>query len=504
MAALLDNLLPYVRTGTAESDRKMLDHLFIKPAQFDQLCAIEPGGMRLLTGTKGIGKSAVVEWLAKISKKQNLPCLLIRPDNIVGSATPAVKDIGSLKSYYYEILVRTIAAQIGSQLKGFLTGPAAKLYNEARQRKMTDGDFVSKALELVTAISVPVSKIDGVKLGKDLAGENSPTSLIGAINQQLLSSGNVFYLLIDDTDQLAAPSEAEHLNRIWALLLAVRRLVGECEDIRAIVTLRSSVWARMASESVGQRDQTDHLRGFVVALRAEDNLMKDIIRRRLTRAAKDFGKTGDPYSVFFKGVSVNLPTSTEVRPWETFILKSARERPRDAIQLIKNMIDVAKDKTKPLGGDEADKGMQSYSKERVDDIVNEFSLDCANIRNIIDSFTAVAFELEFEPLRAHLVTVPSGSSTNIRGEVIQPQSNEGSVKILALLHESGFINARVLDDRAPKGFRHILFQDDPYFVRWDNWNDMQAATWEVHPAFRTYLLGVRKAELARRSIVASR
>lgn len=79
--ALLDYLLKYVRSGTAEGDRLFLGEAFVSPSQFDQLCAIEPGGMRLLIGNKGIGKSAVVEWISKVTEKRNLPCLLIRPGN---------------------------------------------------------------------------------------------------------------------------------------------------------------------------------------------------------------------------------------------------------------------------------------------------------------------------------------------------------------------------------------------------------------------------------------
>lgn len=46
----LDYLLKYVRTGTAEGDRPFLGEIFIAPTQFTQLCAIEPGGMRVLVG----------------------------------------------------------------------------------------------------------------------------------------------------------------------------------------------------------------------------------------------------------------------------------------------------------------------------------------------------------------------------------------------------------------------------------------------------------------------
>ena len=180
-----------------------------------------------------------------MAKAKKLPCLLVRPDNISSKEIPASPDIGSLKRYYYELLLRTVAAQIGVQLKGLLKGDAAKLHNEARQQGLGEDDFIQKSIQLISAISLPVGKVNGIQLAKDLAGTNSPHDLIRAIKNQLLSSGNVFYLLIDDTDQLAAPDQPAHLNRIWALMLAVRRLTGECNAVRAIVSLRSSVWTRL-------------------------------------------------------------------------------------------------------------------------------------------------------------------------------------------------------------------------------------------------------------------
>ncbi|WP_394791119.1 P-loop ATPase, Sll1717 family [Rhodoferax sp.] len=497
----LDYLMKYVRTGTSEGDRPFLREIFIAPNQFTQLCAIEPGGMRVLVGNKGIGKSAVVEWIDKVAKSKGLPCLLLRPDNITSKETPTSTDIGSLKRFYYEVLLRTVGSQIGSQLKGMLTGDAAKLHNEARQQGLAEDDFIQKSLELISAISLPVAKINGLQLAKELAGTNSPDSLIRAVKSELLSSGKVFYLLIDDTDQLAAPDQPAHLNRIWALLLAVRRLTGECSAVRAIVTLRSSVWTRLTSESLGQRDQTDHMRGLVIPLLADDALMKSIVRKRLETAAKDAGQPRvDPYTVFFNGTTMTLPTSDERRSWDSFISKSARERPRDAIQLIRNMIDAAKQgKASLIGSKEAGVAMMVYSSERVDDVVNEFSLDCNNIREIINTFADFDFESDFEKLRRHLLTVPSIASIQIRGAQLRPDVDDDAVTILRLLHETGFLNPRVVDSSKPRGFRHILFHEDSNFVKLANWNFMQGARWEVHPAFRSYLIGIKQAQLAKRA-----
>lgn len=195
---------------------------------------------------------------------------------------------------------------------------------------------------------------------------------------------------------------------------------------------------------------------------------------------------------------MTLPNSDESRTWDSFITKSSRDRPRDAIQLIKNMIDCVPSGAPTLiGSVEAGKAMKVYSSERVDDISNEFSLDCKNIREIINTFAEIDFEVGFEPLRTHLRTVPSIGTTIIRAALLKPQVDADAIAILALLHEAGFINPRFPDATRPRKFRHLLYRDDPNFVKMANWNSMQSATWEVHPAFRTYLMGVRDARISR-------
>lgn len=321
-----------------------------------------------------------------------------------------------------------------------------------------------------------------------------------SVTQHLLSTGSILFLLIDDTDQVAPPADSSQLNRIWALLLAVRRLAGECLALRCIVSLRTEVWARLESESEGQRDQTDHLRGLVIPLRASDSLMERILLRRLTLAAEDIGKRNvDPHTVFFEHPKVRLPTSEELRPWDTFLIKSARERPRDAIQLVKILAERAKANGRAQIGDrEADDGMKQYSRERVRDASDEFARDCDSLTKVFETFARGDFDWPFEKLRTHLRTVGSGFRLIVRGEVIKPDDDDDAIRLLRFLHETGFINPRVSDSRQPKNFRHINFQDDPHFVTKANWNNMQAATWEIHPAFRSFLLTAKEDILARR------
>lgn len=495
--ASLEHLKRYFLTGTAEEDLPFLEQAFVSSEQLAEVAGIEPGAMRLIVGNKGIGKTALFEFLDRCARKHKLPCVLVRPDDIATQPALSVTDLASLKRHYFDALLRAVAVVIGRTLEGLLVGDAATLYEEARKVGQTSDDAVQYALKLLSAISVAVKSIDGTKLAKELAGNPSNAQLIQAVNSQLLKDGSrVVFLLIDDTDQVAPPGNFDHLNRVWGLLLAARKIAKDCPSVRVLVSLRSEIWLRLQSEAQGQRDQTDHLRNLVVRLKSDDAHMRKIILKRMALAVKDGGEgLRDPYGIFFDSHDVTLPHSKEKRPWEGFILKSARERPRDAIQLVRKLID-ATPKTSKIGDEAAVKGMSIYSRERIDDLVGEFAPDCQQIQPLIESFVDIPFESDFETLRNHLKRVCSSFSLVIRGIALKPGSDDDALRALRLLHEAGFINPREPDSRNAKNFRHVLFEEEPTYVEKSKWNRLQAANWEIHPAFRSRLIEISQAKQA--------
>jgi hypothetical protein len=88
-------------------------------------------------------------------------------------------------------------------------------------------DIVERALEVLPSIARLVTQIDSDKFVRSLAHGTSTGPIRAAVEHHLLASDGVLFLLIDDTDQIAAPDEPGHLNRVWAFLLAVRRLTQE-------------------------------------------------------------------------------------------------------------------------------------------------------------------------------------------------------------------------------------------------------------------------------------
>lgn len=499
----LDSLVKYFATGTTEGDKNLLPRIFIAPEQLPEVLAVQSGSPRLLVGNKGVGKSAILEWVYASSKSKKIPAIFLRPDDLDTEFIEGTQDVSTIKRAMYECFLDAISTSIGRSLSGLLTGEAAELYRDCVNQGSRSPDWMAKLLTILNAIAKPVTSVDFIGLADDLARNKLPKDrLVEVVQNYLLSEDTVFMVLFDDTDQVASPNEANHLNRIWGLLLAIRKLASECPNIKCIFTLRTEVWMRLLRNEHGQRDQIDHFRPLVMMLRAPEQLLMTIFYRRIALAAGDSGYNKGvnvPLSYFFEDEWMTLPTSNERRSWDQFLVKSSRERPRDMIQFVHHLAQMAKARNSELiGAPDAEQAMVSFSRERTEDLAIEMGFDCPQFLDVLRTFSDIPFECDFEELRSHLRSIPSRFSVSVNRRTLKPGQDEDAILLLSLLHESGFINARVRDTSKTRDYRHVTFLDDSNLVQMSRWNELQAAQWEVHPVFRSYILGlIRQKELRR-------
>jgi hypothetical protein len=503
----LNALAKFCATGTAEGERHLLsENVFIPPRKLGELLSMSRGSPRVLVGPKGIGKSYLLEHILATSRQRNIPSLILRPDDLDLASVADAKDIGRIKKAAYESLIAGVAQHIGSTLEGMLKGDAARLYKTAVDRGRRPRDWIGQVLTFLAGVSKPITDVDGLKLAQKLVGSASTALLAESVASYLQDSQGVMFLMLDDTDQVAAPDDPAHLNRIWGVVLAARKLAAECPNVRLLITLRLEVWSRLLRDDRGQRDQIDHIRPLVASLRADDEFLGAVIDRRVQLAAAmiDAKDKSNAYATFFHGDRVVLPTSEETRTWRAFLTKSARERPRDMIQLVAHLTAKALGDRKTLiTSAHAEAVMATYSQERLDDVSIEVGSECPAFSEVVRSFadlrsTGFLFRMNFEELRSHLRSVPSRFSTMFRGRALPPDDDDTALKLLRLLHEAGVVNPRVGDVRRDRGFRHVNFADEPSFVSRDRWNEMQAADWEIHPAFRDCLMRASADRLAMR------
>lgn len=493
-------LRKYFSTGTAESEGNILYNAFVPLDDYLDILETPYSSPRILAGKKGSGKSAFLRFFQGRMKEGNVPVLLIRPKDI-DTDTITGDSLGALTRKAEKALVRAISTQLGKQLVGMVVSEAdQRLLKLAAEEGVRDEDWVQRALKALIPIGQAVTKIDFAKMAKGIDGVKD-SQLRAAITSNLSESGKVFYLLIDDTDQIASPDQPGHLNRIWAFFLATRSLMEECPNIKCIITLRSEIWRRLEKEEAGQRDQVDHFRNLIYWLNPSEVHLSNIVAKRLELAATEIGASdyGNYYLPFFEGTHVMLPSKDAeyYRYWSDFIIVRARLRPRDAIQLVSGLTDLAiKDNSARITSSHAVKILPKYSSERIDDLYREVEDECSEIKEIIGSFTKIkydegSFKIGSERLLEHLTMIPSMFRIKLFSFIIKPDDKDDAFKLWRYLVEVGVIDARVSDTREKDGYRHV---HDPDVVSKAKWNEMQKMTWEVNPAYRDFLLDKQKEE----------
>lgn len=521
----LSYLLPYVEYGTAEADKQFLNDVFVLPDNFDKLISITPGAMRIVVAHKGVGKSALIEQIYLANKSANINTIILKPQDIVKTLSiRADASLAELKYQYFNVLLQAVIKAISEQLPKFINNKDEKvIYNAATKLDVNNPDFIQNA---ITLLSSCVSLFSGINLDKiisTLTKEKltNQSELLNSIENNLKKGDGIFYILIDDTDQITINPTDQELNKIWGLLQAVRELGSHCPSVRTILTLRTSIWNRMNQESkIIQNEQMDHFRSYLFKYFASNEKIKDIYNKRLAKAYYDLDielrkSNKDIFLSFFDKMDTRLPTSNERRSWDDFLTKSARNRPRDVTQFIKNLIEVAQERRKneleqfalmpnklndikkqqlKIKDDDIDDAMKQFSRERVEDLAREYNVDCQNLKVILLRFSKLSydcdsFNIPFDKLIKFIKGMPGGLEITIRNKKSKVDNAEDAIYILSFLHEIGFINPKYSQNNK---FKHFLYDEYNDFVSLSNIEKMERCTWEIHPAFRSELIAQQK------------
>lgn len=227
----------------------------------------------------------------------------------------------------FEALIGAVVREMASELTGLVSVDDKVLLAESLKSGDLRPDFVRRAAMLLPRLAKPLLG----EMDLSITGESASLDRIRkVIRARLERAAGVFYVLIDDTDQIADPGNPLHLNRIWGLALAARDLAGLSERLRVVVTMREEVWRRLGRVGAGPRDQADHFEKLVVRLTPSDALMAQIVQQRLDAAANYMGMTDfdDAWPFLFEGPAARMPTSKNFSSWRDLVVTRSRNRPR--------------------------------------------------------------------------------------------------------------------------------------------------------------------------------
>jgi hypothetical protein len=496
----LESLIRYFPTGTAEGDIDILDRVFIYASEFSQVIAPPSRSPHLLIGAKGSGKTAVLSFSRRLLDQQKVPNVLLTPFDIESTELDGENSTGDMTRAFYTKLVDAIVTKLTHQNSGLLDGDYATIYQYAVNQNLRSPDGISKSLRFLGEIARPLSGVDLNAAFPHLTSttradvQEAMARVIGRIS---------FYLFVDDTDQVARPGVSGHLNRVWSLLLAVRRLCQDVGDLRAVVSLRTEVWQRMQRDDTGQRDQTDHFRQLIVNMHTDREHVGKIVDRRLALAAADVSSPVDGFQQFFDGAGARPPTSRSTRTWRDLILVRTRDRPRDAIQLVNELARLSiREGNERVTESVFQSVMPDFSKSIAKQFSEEVRLEFPEALEYLSSlaevnYTAGSFTMSAEDVRLHFERMLTRFGGTLDG-VPLTQNADGPLRVWRFLYQAGVLNARVSDGSQRQGFSHLNPMKDPFLVTRARWNELQALLWEVNAVYRDFLIA-RQQELSLRS-----
>lgn len=481
----LPSLIKYFKGGNAEAEKEIRGEVFVPPSNMSTLMSFDFHSNVILLGNKGVGKSIFVSVLHEAYLENNELSLLITPNDLECDPILAKKTLSDRKSTAYGQILQSIAGIIGkhsNEKEIAIESDVTALQKLAIKDGTSKPDLISRFSKLLAKVTPYGGKIAKALL-EDQGRELGKNNLTKIVDNYLSVRGKTLWLFIDDIDEAGAKNHKGIFDygACWAIIAAALELSEDIEALKCVISVRSDIWHLMTKTHRHGTERKDKL-GQIHELKFSEDELRTIFNRRIDLAAKD-AKSRNGQAAFFQQGNITLPGSSgERRNWDQWLAKQARHRPRDLIKAVQMLISAAKESGSNLIGDaQAHSILLKFGSQRIDNILDEYSQICPQIREVINDLTAKN-TYSFNELMEQLLKVPSRRATQIDGIAMQP-TNECAIELLRLLHMACFINPRV---DASAEYKHFNYNDYPNIVNMACFNELQRYSWQIHPAFHTY------------------
>ena len=449
----------------AEDEKKdRFSAYFIKTDVYKKIHNFLP--IRILVAHKGIGKSAVFQMSYLENLRNNVLCIWVKPDDILGIAnaddgTDPLEMIRQWKTGLEELLVEKVVSN----------------FNISKDND-TINQISRNGLKLTERIGMIVKKVQDVV---------DVDAIKKSVADQYLKNHKIV-IYVDDLDR-AWNGSKQNIYRISALLNAVRDMCNESNELCFRISLRSDVYylVRTADES------TDKIDGTVLWLTwTEHELLALLVKRVQTYFDNDIserellGMGQQEMSAYLDDIMASTFEGAgkwNKRPIRYIFLSLIRRRPRDLINLCTLAARNANAEGRNLiVTEDWEEVFEQYSTSRLQDTINEHKYELPDIERLLlgmkPSHEMKKTEKPFVYDKERLVRKIEGIMQN--GKFYFANNKECTVEeLIAFMYKINFLNAR--KDAACGFIDRKYFEDNKYIT--SNSVDF-GYDWEVHPAFR--------------------
>lgn len=440
-----------------------LQSYYIKNKTHEKLTANLP--LRILVGHKGIGKSAIFTIARHEDIAANRISILIRPDDIASIGKGGV-DFSQMIRDWKKGLTAIITEKIFDNL-GFFS----KNENYRKELISTGGKIINF---LRNTFSGQIKDINLDSTDK-------------AITSQFLKENRII-IYIDDLDR-GWESKREDIQRISALLNAVRDMCNDNKGLQFRISLRTDVYylVRTSDESTDKIESsviwhswTNHEILLLLIKRIETFFNRDIDIERLknVRQVNLAHHLDNIFEHRFMAYG-----KWENAPMYRILMSLIRKRPRDLVKLCtlaaKDAFNSNSDKIKT---ENLQAIFSEYSQGRIQDTVNEYKSELPQIERLLLNMKPSRKEIrehrgyiyDTNRMKAKIRSIiEQGKFVFTNGKIAS------DAELLHFMYKINFITAR---KKLPDGqIERKYFEENKYlsyqFVNF-------GYDWEIHPAFR--------------------
>jgi len=439
----------------AERPERFKEYFFYNGA-YDSVISNLP--IRVLVGHKGVGKSALLKRAFLADTEADKIAFWLQSGDI-----DAIRPINST------------ASSLVARIEGWKQGISAFL--------------ASSLLKLVYPESYE-STLDQIRSGSATSLREVYTRAleIYAKERGIDPKSLTVTLYIDDIDR-GWTANSEDIKNISALLNAMRDIAGPDDRIRFRIGLRSDVYflVRTSDES------TDKIERNVIWIKwTNDEILRLAAKRIQTffkvevdeRALKGLQQPQITQTILSKVIDPVFRGKGhwDNRPIHNVLLSLTRARPRDLVKLFHGAARRAQSRNHQIiSSEDLDDSFQSYSQERLQDIINEFRTELPQIENLLLNMrptkkqqrTAENYQFSTDRLSVKLQEIMQHVTLRFaNGRYVTPRS------LIQFLYKIDFITAR---RKTASGIDRKYF-DESRFLATEIVEFGYG--WEIHPAYR--------------------
>ncbi len=466
--------------------KERLTSYYYKTIQYEDISS--DIDLQIIIGEKGTGKSALLKMSFIETQNNDYVAIWIRFDDLSELYSDILKeeDLYKLKTLWKKSVSKLVVMKLASS-SGFSYGED---YEKAIRWAYTEGyarkDFISHAVKILKPIYEKYITFEA----DSSAGERG-------VMERMIEKHKI-RIFFDDFD-LDWKGNSRDTTKIKSLLLSLSDMTSDMEGLSARIALRTDVY-----EMIRNEEFSDKFESSIIQCKWNN---REIIKALAKRICSYFGvpfneeTTCDEATMQYSVIEyLNLifepKFDKSTRCWRNapihrVIFSLIRRKPRDMVKLCQSVAEEAyKQKLSKINASCFLTILESYSQERLKDLINEYKNQLPQLNNLLVRMAPTKQEIKSKTSERYVYTTDElynkikNILKNIPIEIYNPSTEGIQIadfhQIAHFLYKIGFITGRKRKDNGK--ISRVYYDESPYLLN-QNTGDGGFA-WEIHPAYR--------------------